>query len=317
MTGWPRHARRWTPAEILRDAQLAREEFRRRRFGEPRSRYLASVEKFERANEWLLPRLHTLMASDGMSAEHAAQLLAEILSEETRATALRYIGGPPISLDDLKTLTDSTLSRAAIVGNPEIAQTLREVLRAVVDIKRFPWIEERRRPTPRERFGAVLASSVLAGAQRVHTARRGDERELVEGAVRGLLIGLGFSEAAKKPMQGIQRLRTRAPGAGQFMRSVTLGADNADLAIGLLDGRTLALECKGSNSEINSRKRLNKEAAKNARAWSAKFGEEVVPAAAIQGIFKSTYVAEAQDTPMVIFWGHRLDDLKSFIEAAR
>lgn len=163
----------------------------------------------------------------------------------------------------------------------------------------------------------MLASSVLAAAQRVQTARRGDEREIVEGAVRGLLIGLGFVEVESKPARGIQRLRAHAPSAGQFMRSVNLGADNADLVIGMCDGRTLAIECKGSNSEINSRKRLNKEAAQNARAWSTKFGEEVVPAAAIQGVFKPAYVVEAQDAPMVIIWGHRLDDLKSLIEASR
>ena len=39
----------------------------------------------------------------------------------------------------------------------------------------------------------------------------------------------------------------------------------------LRDGRLLAIECKGSNREINSRKRLNKEAAQNARAWLVRF----------------------------------------------
>ena len=96
-----------------------------------------------------------------------------------------------------------------------------------------------------------------------------------------------------------------------------LGADNADVVIRLDDGRLLAIECKGSNSAINSRKRLNKEAAQNARAWLGRFGDQVVPAVALQGVFKDRYVLEAQDTPMVVFWSHRLEDVQRLMEQAR
>lgn len=312
MAAWPRLARRWTAAEILRDAGLARDEFRARRFGEPRSRYLQSFAEYERANRWLLPRLQSLLAE-----RPDATVLAEVLRDDALATALRYIGGPPISLDDLKTLADSRLTPSAIAADAEQAQAVSDVLRAIVDPKRFPWIEDKRRATARERDGALLASSVLAAAQRVQTARRGDERAIVEGGVRGLLVGLGFVEDTVKPRGGIANLRRHAPAPGRFMRGVNLGTDNADLVVGLHDGRVLALECKGSNSEINSRKRLNKEAVQNARAWLERFGQEVVPAVAIQGVFKPAYVVEAQDTPMVVFWGHRLGDLKVFVEACR
>ena len=43
----------------------------------------------------------------------------------------------------------------------------------------------------------------------------------------------------------------------------------------------------------------------------------MVPAVALQGVFKDRYLIEAQETPMLIFWGHRLDDLKQFVEASR
>ena len=48
-----------------------------------------------------------------------------------------------------------------------------------------------------------------------------------------------------------------------------------------------------------------------------KFGAQVVPAVALQGVFKDRYLVEAQETPMLIFWGHRLEDLVRFIEASR
>ena len=61
---------------------------------------------------------------------------------------------------------------------------------------------------------------------------------------------------------------------------------------------------------------MNKEAAQNARAWLARFGAQVVPAVALQGVFKDRYLVEAQNTPMLIFWSHRLDDLVRFVEAS-
>jgi hypothetical protein len=34
-------------------------------------------------------------------------------------------------------------------------------------------------------------------------------------------------------------------------------------------------------------------------------------------VFKPSYVYEAQGTPIMILWGHRLEDLKSFIESTK
>ena len=72
-----------------------------------------------------------------------------------------------------------------------------------------------------------------------------------------------------------ESLRRDAPQPGQFLaRSCVLGEDEADIVIGLFDHRVLAIECKASNSEINSRKRINKEIGQNARNWVARFGTD-------------------------------------------
>ena len=96
-----------------------------------------------------------------------------------------------------------------------------------------------------------------------------------------------------------------------------MGEHNADIVVGLRDSRILAIECKGSNSEINSRKRINKEVAQDALDWVRRFGSDnLVPAAAIQGVFSPRYILQAQETPVVFFLGHRLDDLSAFILSA-
>ncbi len=153
-------------------------------------------------------------------------------------------------------------------------------------------------------------------SQRVQTLRRGDEKSMIEGAAKGLLIGMGWHAAPTKPGHGIQNLLKDSPPARSFLTQCNLGGDNADVIVRLDDGRLLAIECKGSNSSINSRKRLNKEAAHNARAWLGRFGDQVVPAVALQGVFKDRYVLEAQSTPLLVFWSHRLEDLQGFIERA-
>lgn len=309
---WPDKAVKWTIAEIVADAADAKELFRRRRLGEPLDNYLRAFEALEKANRRLLKDFPKLF-SDPVDSN----VVAELIKDEDLLTALRYLGAPPISKDDLTTLVGDTLAWTLIKCDPERAAAVRDTIRAILDPKRFPWIYEGREPTRKESDAAILASSVVASAQRVQTLRRSDEKANVEGAVLGLLIGMGFQQV-QKPEKGIKSLLRDAPQPGQFVKECTVGDDNADLVVGLHDHRVLVIECKGSNSEINSRKRVNKEVAKDAAKWIQSFGSSnIVPAAAIQGVFKPSYIVEAQETPVVFFWGHRLTDLKDFIESTK
>lgn len=309
---WPKHARKWTIEEIAKDARRATEIFRERRLGEPKERYLKAFGLLEAANR-------TLMGSLARLKERPvdAGWVAELIADENLRIALRYLGAPPISEDDLKTLTGDSLAPTLIRDNPARATQICEVILKILDPKRFPWIYEGR-PAKREEISrALLASTVVAAAQRVQTSRRTDEKIAIEGAVSGLLIGAGWAKVAS-PRKGIRNIRRDAPEPGQFMVGATLGANGADFVIGLRDERILAIECKGSNSEINSRKRINKEVANNAQAWLRQFGDEMlVPAAAIQGVFKPEYIAEVQEVPVVFLWGHRLNDLKAFLDTAK
>ena len=312
-TGWPLHGRRWSAAELSSDAAAAVAEFRTRRLGEPLARYLAAFDASHEGNKALIGSLSEVLSEAGADSD----LLASLWATESGRTAFRCLGAPPISEDDLETLAEARLSVASSQDPEGKGRRLMAVMRAILDPRRFPWIGQKRTPTPTELRAAALATTSLIASQRVQTLRRGDEQSMVEGAVQGLLIGMGWSLAPSRPSRGIQNLLNDSPPENTFLTQISLGSDSADVLVRLRDGRLLAIECKGSNSEINSRKRLNKEAAQNARAWLARFGGQVVPAVALQGVFKDRYVGEAQDTPMLIFWGHRLSDLVAFVEAAR
>jgi hypothetical protein len=308
---FPRRARKWTLAEITADAAIARDEFRHRRFGEPMDQYLKAFQALEHANEALIPRLPELFEE-----QINAAFISDLLRDENMRIALRYLGAPPISEDDLKTMIGSSLAWTLIQKDPERAAAIRDVVAQILDPKRFPWVAEGRLPTREEQQAAILASTVVAAAQRVQTSRRSDERRLLEGTVRGLITEMNFVPVT---VRRIESLRRDAPRPGEFSaRSCVLGEEEADIVVGLFDHRVLAIECKGSNSEINSRKRINKEIGQDARNWVSRFGsDDFVAAGAIQGVFKPSYIAAAQETPLVFFWGHRLEDLREFIDAAR
>ena len=97
-----------------------------------------------------------------------------------------------------------------------------------------------------------------------------------------------------------------------------LGDTRADLVIRLHDGRAMPVECKTSNSAVNSFKRINHEAVGKARLWLDAFGKRgIVPCAVIGGVFNPMSLQGAQQEGLTIIWSHRLPDLASFIAAAR
>ena len=105
-----------------------------------------------------------------------------------------------------------------------------------------------------------------------------------------------------------------APDVGEFCGESKLGGTRADLVVRLYDGRAMPIECKVSNSAVNSFKRVNHEAVGKAGAWLTDFGNrQVVPMAVISGVFNPANLETAQSDGLYITWGHSLDDLADFV----
>jgi hypothetical protein len=96
-----------------------------------------------------------------------------------------------------------------------------------------------------------------------------------------------------------------------------LGNAKADFLVGLRDRRIMAIECKVSNSSINSLKRLNREAAGKAEVWIREFGSRnVVPVAVPSGVFRLHNIRNAQDCGLTVFWAHDLNRLFAWMDGA-
>lgn len=300
---------RWTTTELASDLEKARAVFRDQRLREPLQVYSKFFAQFAPVFSELIDRLPSL-AQD----QHDSAILGDLFRDDDVRTALRYLTAPPISEDDLKTLAETTLSPTVLRTDEEHARRVRDIIFQILDSHRFPWVSENRKPTRHERMQAIVASTVLVAAQKVATSRRSDARKEQENAVKTLLRHIGFTEVRPRDVPIIDL----APNPREFCSESKLGGTRADILVRLYDRRLMPIECKVSNSAVNSFKRVNHEALGKARSWITDFGNRhVVPVAVIGGVFNGSNLDAAQDEGLAIVWSHRLEDLATFVKSSR
>lgn len=171
--------------EAARCEAIAR--FRRERLGEPHQAYLRLFDEQRVAFRELLQETDDLAQIE----------ISRLLLDRRRFEAVRYLAGPPISEDDLKTLADAAaITTARMSQEPGLRARVLEVIRATLDDRRFPWVAERRAPGSAERDAAVLASAALLATRRTETSRRMGGKQGQEDAVRDAMAGAGLVQTA-------------------------------------------------------------------------------------------------------------------------
>ena len=298
---------RWDSARLNADRQKAIAIFRRERLEEPLDAYLDVFDQYQGVFEELLEATVDLTELSGQGLQ--------ILGEARLLEAFRYLAGPPISTDDLKTVAEvASLNRAKLASDPAMVSKVVELVMVALDRRRFPWVKESRGPTEAESTAAVVASAALAATQRLGTARRTEGKRQQEQRVDDALLASGFKRVQRRPIPALPM----APDIGEFCGESMLGPTKADFIIRLWDQRVMALECKVSNSALNSVKRLNREAASKAEVWQRDFGQtQIVPVAVIGGVFKLEKLQDAQRRGLTIFWGHDIGVMMDWIEQTR
>ncbi|CAJ0780638.1 hypothetical protein LMG18090_01217 [Ralstonia mannitolilytica] len=299
---------RWTTDELAEDSAISAAHFRAERLaatGSWEAHYKQARGKFE-----LLFKKLSDLNPGAITDESLAEAYGLGLGE-----ALRYLAGPPISDDDLQVIADvDSIAPGILTKDSEALRKVFGVIERVIDPHRFPWMEAGVAPTTQQREAALLASSVLLAAQRIATERRNEGKNSQETMVKDYLRSLGFTEV---PAVAISTI-VKGPQPMQFCAECQLGERKADVVVRLHDTRLMAIECKVSNSATNSVKRVNNDAAVKAKYWITQFGAaQVVPAAALAGVFKVKNLEQAQAAGLSIFWSHDLDKLGAFIGSTR
>jgi hypothetical protein len=294
----------WTREQLEIDRLKAIAIFRNERLEEPLEDYLEAFDEYQGRIEELLET-----TVDLSQLESAA---LEVLTDPHLQEAFRYLAAPPISEDDLTVLAEApSLARGPLQRNPEHVKRLIEVVRVVLDRRRFSWVVENREPTEAERGAAVMASAALMAASRVQTKRRTLGKQQQEAHVTEALKELGLKEVRPREIPNV----SIAPAPGEFCGESVLGSRKGDIIVRLWDHRVMPIECKVSNSSLNSVKRLNNDAAVKAVSWKRDFGvRQVVPTAVLSGVYNLHNLLDAQERGLTLFWAHDLAPLTTWID---
>jgi Holliday junction resolvase len=268
-----------------------------------------SVQYMELFDASLRRVAHLFKETDDLLELRSSSVFSESADQISIA---RYLTGPPISADDLDTLSGSRVSKRKRV-DPESAEIALTVIEAALDRRRFPWLfaSPVRRPTSQERQIALKWTAGLKTAQEMQTARRAESSSRQESEVAQLMTSCGFQQVPRRPLTVTGGLSPE-----EYCRESRVEGVKCDIPIGLKDGRFLLIECKVSNSAINGVKRLNRETVGKARHWRDRFGARVVTAAVLSGVFKQSNLAAAQDEGVTIFWQYDLQPLAKFVTEA-
>lgn len=293
----------WTREELGAARQLAENHFRTSRHTEPPELYGDLFDDYQGVVEDFFE-----LTVDLTQLEENA---SAILNDSRAREVLRYITGPPVSEDDLMMLVETTsLSPARLSQDPALVSAIIAFVHDWLDRRRFPWFRENREPPEYERNAAILATTALMAMRRLETMRRNDGKAQQEQHVEETLLGINLEKVATRKIETLPD----GPGRGQFCRESMFGPRKADFVIGLWDGRTMPVECKVSNSQTNSIKRLNNDAVVKAVGWKRHFGEgQVVPAAVLGGCYKLLNLEQAQKSGLTLFWAHDLQPMTDFI----
>jgi len=301
---------RWSSQQLQDDAVTAREQFRVERVAEPLDLYNDFFAAFASLFRDLIGRLPTLAANPIDTEE-----IADLLSGKEKQKAFRYLAAPPISEDDLKAVADTTLAPTVLKLDADKAQRVRDTILGIIDPHRFPWmVAPSRQPTAEEHERAVIASAALAAAREVETRRRTTSKDTQEEAVKQTLRACGFKEVSSRDIP----MLTAAPTKAEFCGESRLAGTRADVVVRLPSGRVMAIECKVSNSSVNSYKRVVHDTGGKASEWYRQLGKaQVIPCAVLSGVFNPSNLQHVQNSVDVyLFWQHRLSDLEAFVKSA-
>lgn len=296
----------WTTEQLEADRQKAIEQFRRDRIEEPLDLYLDALDRYlEHAEEFLEATVDLSRLREEAQA---------ILMDSRLFEIFRYLAGPPISTDDLKTLVGASLAPSRLRENPDAVTAAVQIILNGLDRRRFPWVTEGRDPDEAERRAAVLATAAMAAMQRTSTSRRHLGKHHQENLVREALSTIGFKNVRRRRVNTF----ADAPQPGEYCGESPLATRRADFIVRLWDHRVMPIECKVSNSAVNSVKRLNNDAAAKAEVWKRQLGElQVVPVAILSGVYELHNLEDAQRRGLTIFWAHDLRPMLEWIEKTR
>lgn len=225
------------------------------------------------------------------------------------AAALRYVTAPSISEDTLR-----------LVG-AEYGEMV--TVKTFLDRARFPWVQRGQRPSSAERDLALTRTADIWSDVVFRANNRKDASGGQEALVKAVLDHAGYTHVERTRVtgrvrhagpydakQGLEPANWR-PGLEhrEYTDEIPLVKNKADVLLRLSD-LLVPIECKVSNTEVNSTKRLKHEALGKHKVWQQEFGaRHTAPIAVLGGAFSLTNLVTAQDDGLVLIFDHQVAEV--------
>lgn len=228
----------------------------------------------------------------------------------------RRLMAPPVSQDQFKLICPEWSKYAEDNSRPATALAAESANKAVVvrlDPGLVRWIIAGNQPSRQDLRTVLKVAAALIAQQSVATARRTRLAFEQEYAVTELLVRDGWTQLPRKLID------TRAAVLPKhFMHKTRFATktrpQEVDIACGLKGTYVLAMECKVTNDETNSIKRVN-DVLKKANAWQEHWGSFVRTAALLEGVVAPRDVQRLTDAGVAVFWSHDLEAFRAWLAA--
>lgn len=274
---------------------------------EARRIYVGALTSSQAAEDW--HAAHVSARNQVVSALRATDCLLEVAAglaqSGSHMAVLRHLMAPPISQDQFSLLCPQYPKRSEITGagiGDEAALAVAAAFMQGRDRHITRWLNGIRQPTLSQVRNLLRAVVPLLSVQNVATLRRGRMSVEQEGAIIQLLHARGWNRQTSGLISSLTDVKLK-----HFLhktRFATKGRpQEVDIACGLPGTVVLAMECKVTNDETNSVKRIN-DVLKKATAWQLHWGSFVRTAALLQGVIAFKDVERLLDANVEVFWSH-------------
>lgn len=229
---------------------------------------------------------------------------------------LRHILAPPMSQDQFALFCPGYNKLAENNARPMTRSTAAAVAAAINAARSrhlARWLDYGRSPRPIEIKELIRSITPMLSQQIVATLRRNRLAAQQEREVIDLLEAKGWTRQRSQIVEGRTDVLAR-----HFMHKTRFATrtrpQEVDIACGLGKTVVLAMECKVTNDQTNSVKRVN-DILKKAKAWQDHWASFVKTAALLQGVVAYSDVHRLLDADIEVFWSHRLQDFEAWIDA--
>lgn len=255
------------------------------------------------------------------AALRASSLLVDIpcalMESGQHMLVFRHITAPPISQDQFNLVCRSWRKATEKPNGPKIKISEAQLVAMAFNERRSraitPWIDAGRPPQKREIRRLLWTIAPLIASQQIQTIQRNRSASIQERIVTNMLIDKGWTKTPSVLLDTRAALASKSFMHKTRYATATATPQEVDIAIGLHGTIVLALECKVSNDQTNSVKRIN-DVLKKSTAWKTHWGSFVKPAALLQGVIAAKDIARLIDDGVEVFWTHDISKLEDFVE---